>query len=171
MQVLGRDYPELAFREVGFRSLFDMGTSKPESDFNNFHCNQDLYFQKIFRFIRPDQRSSEMYLFGSGMVKRLFTSGNIDDDYKTNRLGDNLADYSAAIFDNAESISRLQSLELSNDFRYLPRVNFDERYFSRDRVPDNTDINVLKEEWNLVLLDRTITKQLYQALSNQEQKK
>ncbi len=156
-------------REVGFRSVLDMGTAKPESDFNNFHCNQDLYRARIFRFVRPEQRTAEMYLFGKGAVDKVFDGVGVDNGYKQNKLGHNLTDYSAAIFNNAEAICRVHSLELSTDFQYMPKVNFDERTFDKDRIPEDVDIGILQEEWHRALLDRAVTK-LYQDLVNQEQK-
>ncbi len=157
--------PLVKIRTIHYRSILDMGTAKPTADFNNFHCNSNLYGADIFHFTRPNNEKEDMYVMGVGLVRnsQLDVSG-----YKNNILGHNLENYAKAIHDNPTTLQPIYSLGFGNLSELeQERIHPVERFYQSDRIPAEEDSSVLKEEWKGELLDRKARKSY--SLTKQEE--
>ncbi len=168
-----KDYTDFGDAEVrrldrisvlNIRSVMDMGTAKPEADFNNFHCNSLLYRPEIFKSVRLG-RNESMYIFGAGKVKELYFDKS--DVLKHNFLGHGLESYAKAIHDSTSTTKTILSLlsspryDLSlpeSDVLYLP--------YDQNRRPSLEDTKILEEAWAGELQIREVMRSRSRAKEN-----
>lgn len=147
----------LQFNIVNFRSVFDMGTAKPESDFNNFHCNSAIFVPEIFKFARPNHKDY-MYVLGAGKVREFYFDES--EMPKDNALGHELINYARAIFDSEGAKRPILALT-SSAKSDISRAEPDVRYFVYDpeRKPSDDDKETLREEWSRSLAVRNFLRE------------
>lgn len=140
---------------VNFRSVFDMGTAKPAADFNNFHCNPDLYVPEIFKYNRPFGKEY-MYVLGAGKVRELYFEDELET-LKHNSLGHELRNYAQAIFDS-KSLNSILSLISSPRSDISRSESADRGYlvYDQNRQPSESDIESLQKEWRRELAVREV---------------
>jgi len=132
------------FTIINYRSVVDMGTSKPISDFNVFHCNKNFYVPKIFSFGRFGMSGYEvMYIIGRGLIEESFIDEGDIETIKTNGLGHDLSAYVDAISKNTDLMIPITNLLKGRVNTGLGFI----RTFNPDKNPTDEDRSVLKLEW------------------------
>ncbi len=140
------ELPEL--RVINYRSVVDMGTAKPRSDFNVFHGNPKLYSAKTYRIERPNRALEDMYVFGQGLVKESFVSSNVGEFLKSNILGHDLCAHAQTINDNEEALMPIMVLKSSTKFNIAPvQRGVVEMLYNPNKKPSTSDMDFVKLEW------------------------
>ena len=158
-----KTYPPVKINILHYRSVVDRGTAKPEDDFNNFHCNRELYHPEIFYFIRPDTKEA-MYVMGTGLIKSmLLNNDKLGSSYKNNSLGHNLDNYLESIYENPKLFRPIENLQhfLSTNKSANKKIDFtNTQYqlgttmllFNENRCPDEKDRLALIKAWHSELI-------------------
>ena len=165
-------YPPITTRTINYRSVLDFGTAKPKSDFNNFHCNHDLFVGKIFKFKSPKQGQESMYLIGKGLMEDI-----LEEDIKTwknNTLGHNLTNYAKTIYGNVETLFPVNILKSSKDWERTDAIKDSMTkvaIFKKDREPSTKDFGKLKENWDISIVDSLARKYYNDTIRSQANQK
>jgi hypothetical protein len=154
---------------VGIRSVYDGGTAKPESDFNSFHCNRDLYSKPtaVFKFPRPN-RPNECMLVASSRMS-WFPSDEDSRKVKNNRLGHSLPGYAEIIKENIYLLMPILSLMTSPSFdissQYESQMPFDP-----DRKPSDKDWETIMQKWSAEISVRDVEQNTHESREKHQPK-
>lgn len=150
-------FPASYITTINYRSLFDMGTAKPEHDFVNFHCRKELFELSASCFARPLVASEKMYVLGQPYLHEdLEDPTNPASGYKGDLyhhgLGDNVGMMRKFGFNPNYSE---ETKQIPSHKKFSTPIEFD-----TNREATDKDWKCLRDEWRKELYS-TVAKRVY----------